>query len=220
MKSIFATRSSYVFAAVIAAAAIIFMSVPFMARAEVLTRQLQIGMSGSDVTALQTFLAADPTLYPQGLVTGYFGSLTKAAVARFQTRNGISAVGRVGPQTLPVLNAQMANSTGGTVSNGGAILSNTNVSIGTNNATVSFNTNEAVRASVYYSASPLNVYETTNDVVVSGANVASTDSSMTNSKAITISGLQANTTYYYMVYTTDASGNVTVSSPTFFHTNQ
>ena len=218
MKTIFATRSSYVFAAAIAAAAIIFMSVPFMARAEVLTRQLHIGMSGSDVTALQTFLAADPTLYPQGLVTGYYGSLTAAAVSRFQTRNGISAVGRVGPQTLPVLNAQMANGT--VVSTGGAILSNTNVSIGTNNATVSFNTNEAVRASVFYSASPLNVSETPNDVVVSGASVASTDSTMTTSKAIAISGLQANTTYYYMVYTTDASGNVTVSSPTFFHTNQ
>ncbi|MDE2001839.1 MAG: peptidoglycan-binding protein [Patescibacteria group bacterium] len=67
-------------------------------------REMEIGMSGPDVTALQQYLAKDPALYPQGLVTGYFGSLTRKAVRAFQKKYGISQVGRVGPQTLAQLN--------------------------------------------------------------------------------------------------------------------
>jgi len=66
----------------------------FTANAATLTRQLELGMRGDDVSSLQTFLAQDVTIYPQGLVTGYFGSLTKSAVSNFQARNGISTVGR------------------------------------------------------------------------------------------------------------------------------
>lgn len=216
MKSIFATRSSVISVA-IATLALIAMSAPFFAYADTLNRQLQVGMSGSDVSALQSFLAQDATLYPQGLVTGYYGSLTSSAVARFQTRNGISSVGRVGPQTLPVLNAQMGNT--GVNTGGAPIISNTNVSIGTNGATVSFVTNEATRSQLYYSSSPLVVSESLNDVTVSGANVVSVNPAMNTSHSISFSGLLANTTYYYMVYTTDASGNVSVSVPSNFRTN-
>jgi peptidoglycan hydrolase-like protein with peptidoglycan-binding domain len=45
---------------------------------------LTIGSSGAQVSALQQFLAADPAIYPEGLVTGYFGPLTQAAVMRYQ----------------------------------------------------------------------------------------------------------------------------------------
>ncbi len=38
--------------------------------ADTLTRQLEEGNSGADVTSLQTYLAKDPTIYPQGLITG------------------------------------------------------------------------------------------------------------------------------------------------------
>ena len=51
--------------------------------------QLEPGMSSDAVTALQNYLKADPTIYPQGLVTGYYGPLTVAAVQRFQCKNGI-----------------------------------------------------------------------------------------------------------------------------------
>jgi hypothetical protein len=71
--------------------------------------QLEIGMSGPAVTQLQTFLAMDSSIYPEGLVTGYFGSLTRAAVLRFQARYGIDQVGRVGPQTLARINAFIAS---------------------------------------------------------------------------------------------------------------
>lgn len=215
MKSIFATRSSVISVA-IATLALIAMTAPFFAYADTLNRQLQVGMSGSDVSALQTFLAADVTLYPQGLVTGYFGFLTKSAVANFQSRNGLPAVGRVGPATLPVINAQMANGVGDV---NAAILYNMNVSFGTNTAAVSFTSNEAVRATVYYSSSMLNVSESTNNVTVVGASAASTDNTLRSAQNIAISGLQSNTTYYFMVYTTDASGNVTVSVPSSFRTN-
>lgn len=55
--------------------------------------------SGGEVTKLQEFLARDKNIYPEALVTGYFGVLTEAAVKRFQAQNGIAAIGVVGPQT-------------------------------------------------------------------------------------------------------------------------
>ena len=55
----------------LATASLIIMSAPFLASADALYRQLSIGMSGSDVSSLQTFLATDSTIYPQGLVTGH-----------------------------------------------------------------------------------------------------------------------------------------------------
>lgn len=80
------------------------------ARADTLYRELEVGMSGPDVSSLQTFLTQDKTLYPEGKVTGYFGSLTKKAVRNFQSRNGIKMIGRVGPLTLTAINAKMNNS--------------------------------------------------------------------------------------------------------------
>jgi hypothetical protein len=64
-----------------------------------ISRNLSIGSQGSDVSALQTMLAQDPSVYPQGSVTGYFGPLTAAAVIRFQQKNGIasSSAGFFGP---------------------------------------------------------------------------------------------------------------------------
>lgn len=67
-------------------------------------RTLKQGESGSDVIMLQKVLATDPAVYPEGKVTGYFGSLTAAAVKRFQAKSGLAAVGIVGPQTLEKLN--------------------------------------------------------------------------------------------------------------------
>src|SRR6185436_15994829 len=93
--------------------AVFAFGVPSVSFADTLNRELQKGMSGSDVSALQTFLAQDNTIYPQGLVTGYFGPLTFSAVSNFQSRNGIATVGRVGPITLAEINRQMASGMGG-----------------------------------------------------------------------------------------------------------
>jgi len=69
-----------------------------------LLRQLREGMTGEDVKLLQEILATDPEIYPEGLVTGYFGNLTKNAVKRFQKIAGLEQVGNVGPQTLSKIN--------------------------------------------------------------------------------------------------------------------
>ncbi|TAK58760.1 peptidoglycan-binding protein [Patescibacteria group bacterium] len=58
-----------------------------------LSRTLSVGISdketGGDVTKLQKALAEDRTLYPEGLVTGYFGPATQSAVKRLQVRESI-----------------------------------------------------------------------------------------------------------------------------------
>lgn len=53
---------------------------------QALTLNLSSGASGDEVELLQTWLAKDATVYPEGLITGWFGPLTKQAVIRFQEK--------------------------------------------------------------------------------------------------------------------------------------
>ena len=80
---------------------------------------LTIGSTGSDVSALQTYLEANGFLVmPVGVSKGYFGPLTKAAVAAWQSANGISpAVGYFGPISRANLNAMVGTTpvAGGTL---------------------------------------------------------------------------------------------------------
>src|SRR3989338_4269373 len=87
-----------------------------------LSRSLQQGSNGADVKALQVFLNGSAST--QIAVTGagspgnestYFGGLTKAAVVKFQSANGVSAIGIVGPATR----AAIAAVCGGTVTGTG-----------------------------------------------------------------------------------------------------
>ena len=50
------------------------------------TRNLVYGSKGEDVNELQRCLARDKEVYPEGVVSGYFGTKTKAAVIRFQEK--------------------------------------------------------------------------------------------------------------------------------------
>lgn len=64
---------------------------------------------GEEVKKLQKILALDKNVYPEGLVTGYFGPLTLMAVKKFQVKYGIAkpgddGYGFVGPKTRAVLN--------------------------------------------------------------------------------------------------------------------
>lgn len=75
-----------------------------------LNGNLYFGVSGSsgNVKCLQHFLKNQgKEIYPEGLVTGYFGSLTRAAVIRFQNRYGIPATGFVGILTRTKINQLM-----------------------------------------------------------------------------------------------------------------
>src|SRR4051812_39585312 len=68
------------------------------ASAATYTRSLTVGSRGADVTALQTMLADGGFLSVSP--TGYFGSLTKRALAQWQASVGITpAVGYFGPIT-------------------------------------------------------------------------------------------------------------------------
>jgi peptidoglycan hydrolase-like protein with peptidoglycan-binding domain len=81
-------------------------ALPSKARAEsiankaIVDRQLDFGARGQAVLTLQALLASDAEVYPEGMITGYFGPLTRAAVIRFQNKYGILPVGRVGPVTM------------------------------------------------------------------------------------------------------------------------
>lgn len=76
--------------------------------AYVFTRPLTIGSEGADVTALQTYLIAGGYSIPAG-ATGYFGAQTAAAVAAWQTANGVMpAAGYFGPVSQAKYNALMA----------------------------------------------------------------------------------------------------------------
>jgi peptidoglycan hydrolase-like protein with peptidoglycan-binding domain len=69
-----------------------------------LMKELRQDMTGDDVKALQALLAADPIIYPEGVISGYYGPLTAKAVKRFQQKHGFEQVGKVGPKTLKKLN--------------------------------------------------------------------------------------------------------------------
>lgn len=69
------------------------------------TSNLTKGMKSSDVYRLQQLLARNAEIYPEGTLSGYFGSLTEAAVQRFQLKYGVvnsakdEGYGLVGPKT-------------------------------------------------------------------------------------------------------------------------
>lgn len=52
----------------------------------ILNTNLSYNDESDDVKLLQTWLAKDPEVYPEGIVSGWFGPLTKAAVIRFQEK--------------------------------------------------------------------------------------------------------------------------------------
>lgn len=194
-----------------------------------ITSSLDIGDTGADVTELQTYLKADASIYPEGLVTGYYGPLTAAAVQRLQCREGIvcsgsaqtTGYGRVGPQTRARLNFLMG---GGTVTPGtdrsAAIHSSIAVGTTQNSATITWNTNELATGRVYYSTTPIVLFEGSESGAAPaiGGQVVSENAAGFN-HSVLLSNLAPNTVYYYAVYTTDASGNIQLTWPTVFRTN-
>lgn len=182
--------------------AIVFI-LPYQANAALLTQQLDLGDSNQDVSSLQAFLATNSSIYPEGLVTGYFGQLTFRAVARYQAANGLPSVGRVGPQTLSLINSQMAGGGGGGGSTTGdisaPIIYPENVKIATTTATISWTTNEAARSRVMYGTSWPFLFSTAPSISANGYG---------STASITLGGLQSKATYHYVLESIDASGNV------------
>ncbi len=182
------------------------------------TTQMQVGSRGAQVTMLQQYLAGDPTIYPSGLVTGYFGNLTRQAVINFQVRYGISAVGRVGPITLAKLNELSGGNVGGDVS--APIIVNPSVStVNPGLATFSIASNENVSEKVFLSTSPIAMTEAQanfTEPFVSGQAYTDGNASRSTSPLVTATGLTAGVTYNYVILVKDAAGNVSVTRPASF----
>jgi peptidoglycan hydrolase-like protein with peptidoglycan-binding domain len=77
--------------------------VPPAATPSSFTTLLQVGSRGEEVRRLQIALKAQGHFNEE--TTGYFGTITRAAVMAFQTAQNLEAVGFVGPKTRAALNA-------------------------------------------------------------------------------------------------------------------
>ena len=89
-----------------AVAGVLAMLAPAAAFAETpvtLEQLLKQGNQGDQVKILQIVLSADSLIYPEGLITGYYGVMTAKSVRKFQKKNGLAQVGNVGPKTLKLL---------------------------------------------------------------------------------------------------------------------
>ncbi|MFZ2303715.1 MAG: peptidoglycan-binding domain-containing protein [Minisyncoccia bacterium] len=81
----------------------------------VFSKNLSKGMSSADVRRLQVLLASNKDVYPEGIVNGHYGPLTKKAVGRFQIKYGVVSsakargYGNVGPMTRAKLQMVFGN---------------------------------------------------------------------------------------------------------------
>jgi len=64
------------------------------------TQTLEPGMENNEVRELQIFLSQFQDIYPEGIVNGYYGPLTEAAVMRCQQKFGLPVTGKIGPNTI------------------------------------------------------------------------------------------------------------------------
>ena len=90
---------------------------PVVSSGYAFAKDLTLGAKGADVTALQQALVAEGHLVmPAGVAYGYFGSLTKAAVIKYQLAKGITpAAGYFGPKTRASFGTVASTGTTGTV---------------------------------------------------------------------------------------------------------
>lgn len=80
---------------------------PIIDISAIFVKTLRMGIQNDDTKRLQKLLASDVSIYPKGLITGYFGQLTENAVQRFQAKYNVvssgtpetTGYGLVGPKT-------------------------------------------------------------------------------------------------------------------------
>lgn len=79
---------------------------------EEISSQLREGMQNEEVRKLQELLATDPDIYPEQLVTGYYGQLTRQALRRLQDRHDLEVTGEVDDETRELINQYLAERMG------------------------------------------------------------------------------------------------------------
>lgn len=72
---------------------------------------ITVGVTGDDVKIIQSALKSDPSLYPSGVVSGYYGNLTKEAVINFQSKYLLTESGTMDNQTTEKFNEVYGNQT-------------------------------------------------------------------------------------------------------------
>ncbi|MCX6761102.1 MAG: peptidoglycan-binding protein [Candidatus Nealsonbacteria bacterium] len=202
-----------------------------------LINQLRLGMTGEDVKLLQEILATDPDIYPEGLITGRFGKLTEKAVKKFQQKACLDQFGNVGPKTLSKINELLEEGAGnsGKVPPGllrapgilkkfcatSSLISTPDVippvmseimatGIASTSVKITWVTNEKANSKVWYG--------NTTPFIVSTTTVSVSSSEFSLAHSLTISGLTASTTYYYLISSVDKAGNKTVGTEKSFTT--
>ncbi|MEK7604563.1 MAG: peptidoglycan-binding domain-containing protein [Patescibacteria group bacterium] len=203
----------------------------FTAHAATISRQLDRGDTGTDVSVLQSYLSGNAAWYPAALVTGYFGQLTEGGVQKFQTAQGIvssgspstTGYGRVGPTTLNTLNMMMNSGNTGNQSTlyTAPVLGPLMIQTSPTTVTFTWSTNEPTIGQVYWNLGSVYADEATGPrqtPYVSGT-LALDAGGLQTTHVITVSNLQMNTVYGYFVRSIDASGDVSVMLENTFRTN-
>jgi len=72
---------------------------PILAFAHIVQARVAIGSRSEEVKAIQEILKTDPEIYPEGYVTGYFGSLTEKAIKKIQKKCGLPETGVIDETT-------------------------------------------------------------------------------------------------------------------------
>src|SRR3989344_6078512 len=182
-----------------------------------IVNQLDVGATGNDVLRLQALLAMNSLIYPGGLVTGYYGQLTKNAVVQFQIGYGLEPVGRVGPLTRAKMNSLIASGLAPAVN--ACPRGNVHVATSQTTATITWTTAESTRGKVNYNTVPITMSEVAaalTEPIISGTPILET--SFAQSHSITISGLSPGRAYFYAIESVDQTGNVSVMLSSSFTT--
>ena len=69
----------------------------------IMAQTLRVGDEGEAVKNLQEILKTDPSIYPQGIVSGYYGKLTEEALKRLQQKANIPATGVLDDTTRKIV---------------------------------------------------------------------------------------------------------------------
>ena len=215
-KKLNASRISFLTVGFLSLALFVSLAMPQKSEASI-ANLLSSGSANSDVTELQQFLATNYFIYPQAIVSGYFGGLTSAAVTQFQVAYDIDQVGAVGPTTRAKINEIMSSGFG--LDTSAPIMTNLSVQTSSNSATISWATNEQARGQVYYDTSPILSTETSGHSQLGYISGSVANAGTNPSQSIAISGLNSNTQYYYVTRSVDNSGNVSMSNLMTFRTN-
>ena len=81
--------------------------VPTAVWKDMFTEPVVYGATNNSIKLLQNILRTDPLVYPTGLVSGYFGDLTKEALMTFQRNFSLPPTGTFTADTEAVLNATL-----------------------------------------------------------------------------------------------------------------